>query len=211
MKCQKFKAMRLLFVAALMFPLSSCITLRSDVPPPSVYRIEAPLAQDPIMLDLKRTTVMIVTEPSMPAGFSGKDITLHYDGGRRQDRYAGALWADDLSGLIQQFITNQARYTFPNLVLDNSRAGLNEQYKLYIDVLDFQPVYSGEASGVPILLTRLRFTLTGGEENSLLSDIVLERKMNAADNNLSVITAGLESQLADIVSEALEKIAFNIK
>jgi ABC-type uncharacterized transport system auxiliary subunit len=208
---QKLKAIPLLFALAMILPLSACTTLTSDSPPPSIYRIEARSLQEPIMLDLRGTTVMIVPEPALPAGLSSKDMILHYNKGRRQDRYAGALWAADLSDLIQQFVTNQARHTFPNLILDNPRSGLAAQYKLNIDVLDFQPVYAGEPSGIPSLVTRMRFTLTGGEKNTLLSDIVLERQTRAADNNLSVITAGLESQLEEIVSEALEMMAPNIK
>lgn len=45
----------------------------------------------------------------------------------------------------------------------------------------------------------------------MLSDIVLERKASATGNNLSLITAGLESQLQEIVSEALEIMAPTIK
>lgn len=160
---QKLKAIPFLFALAVILPLSGCSTvLQSDTPPASIYRIEAKYGQEPIMLDLQSTTVMIVTEPNMPAGLSGKDMILHYDDGRRQDRYAGALWADDLSSLIQQFVTNQARRTFPNLVLDTPRSGLSAQYKLNVDVLDFQPVYTEQASGIPSLITRMRFTLTGG-------------------------------------------------
>ena len=208
---KKIKILSSLLVLAGVLPLTGCAALQSDIPPPSIYRIEAKPQQNPIMLDLSDTTIMVVTEPDMPAGLSGKDMILHYDNGRRQDRYAAALWADDLSDLIQRFVTNQARATFPNLVVDNPRSGLASRYKLNIDVLDFQPVYAEQASGIPTLVTRIRFTLTGGEDRALLSDIVLERETKASENNLSVITAGLESQLQDIVTEGLERMAPTIK
>ena len=138
----------------------------------------------------------------MPAGFSNNDIILHFDNGRRQDYYADALWASDLSDMIQQFIINDSRQAFPQLVVDSTRSGLSSDYKLAIDVLDFQPVYEADPSGQPMLKTRMRFVLSGGKQGSLLADIVLERKELATQNNLTEIASGLESQLDSILDEA---------
>jgi ABC-type uncharacterized transport system auxiliary subunit len=191
--------------------LSGCVTLKSDTPPPAIYRIEPSAISAPIELDVPAPTILLVNEPIMPAGFVGSDMTLHFDGGRRQDRYAGALWADELSDMIRQLAVAQGRATYPDLVLDTAQFGLSPDYTLNIDVLDFQPVYEGEPSGVPLLKTRARFALMNAKTGALLADMILERINLAESNNLTSITSGLESQLQDILAEAYESIAPQIR
>lgn len=197
--------------AMAILPLSGCMTLQSGAPPAAIYRLEASAVAEPIRIKAPAPTVLMVSEPAMPSGFKGSDMVLHFDSGRRADHYAGAFWSDDLSTLIREFIMAQGRSTFPDLVLDSAQFGLAPDYALNVDVLDFQPVYSGAPDDIPVLRTKLRFALMDSRSNVLLADLILERSAQAPANNLSVITDGLESQLASILDEAFIAIAPQIK
>lgn len=197
--------------ALVMLPLSGCLTLRSDSPPPAIFRLEAAPVTQPIRINAPAPTILMVNEPAMPSGFKGSDMVLHFDQGRRADRYAGALWSDDLSSLIREFIVAQGRSTFPELVLDTAQFGLAPDYTLNVDVLDFQPVYAGAPEGIPTLHTKIRFALMDSRSNALLADFILERHAPASVSSLSAITDGLESQMASILDEAFVTIAPQIK
>lgn len=191
--------------------LSGCITLRSDTPPPAIYRLDAQGNHTLIALNVPAPTILMINEPSLPAGFTGENMVLHFDGGRRQDHYAGAFWSDDIADLLREYIVAHGRATFPDLVLDTAQFGLAPDYSLNINILDFQPVYDGAPNGIPELRTHMRFALMDSKTNSLLTDLILERSAPASANNLSVITSELESQLQDILSEAFTLMAPQIK
>ena len=72
-------------------------------------------------------------------------------------------------------------------------------------------MYEGQPSGVPVLKTRLRFALMNSKTNALLADLILERSAVADTNNLTAITTGLESQLGDILAEAFDTMAPQIR
>src|SRR5688572_15826868 len=101
------KTLTLLGLAGLATLTAGCAAMTSDAPPPAIYRLAPQDIAVPVFQARGQTQapfVLALAEPRLPPGFSGKNIVLHFDGGRRQDYYAGAEWADSLDDLIREFI-----------------------------------------------------------------------------------------------------------
>lgn len=170
---------------------------KSKAPPVSVYTLHAEKPE-------KRASsaAVIVQEPEMPAGFDTSRIALHMSGGRRMDFYADAAWPDALNKVLQDFIIQSARFS-----AISPDSGVNAPYSLQVKVNDFQPVYDGEATGMPEVRVSLTFRLILRSDEKLLRDFTLSEKMPASANTITAITGDLESLLRKIVGTALLRVS----
>lgn len=170
---------------------------KSKAPPVSVYTLHAEKPE-------KRASsaAVIVQEPEMPAGFDTSRIALHMSGGRRMDYYADAAWPDALNKVLQDFIIQSARFS-----AISPDSGVNAPYSLQVKVNDFQPVYEGEATGMPEVRVSLTFRLILRSDEKLIRDFTLSEKMPASANTITAITGDLESLLRKIIGTALARVS----
>lgn len=169
---------------------------KSKAPPMTTYTLHA---EKPA----KRATssAVIVQEPEMPAGFDTSRIALHMSGGRRMDFYADAAWPDALNKVLQDFFIQSARFS-----AISPDSGVNAPYSLQVKVNDFQPVYDGEATGMPEVRVSLTFRLILRSDEKLLRDFTISETMPASANTITAITGDLETLLRKISGTALTRI-----
>ena len=178
--------------------LSGCGNItKSKAPPVSVYTLHAEKPEK-----RSSTAAVIVQEPEMPAGFDTSRIALHMSGGRRMDFYADAAWPDALNKVLQDFIIQSARFS-----AISPDSGVNAPYSLQVKVNDFQPVYDGEATGLPEVRVSLTFRLILRSDEKLLRDFTISEKMPASANSITAITGDLEALLRKIVLTGLSRVS----
>lgn len=170
---------------------------KSKAPPVSVYTLHAEKPEK-----RSSTAAVFVQEPEVPAGFDTPRIALHMSGGRRMDFYADAAWPDALNKVLQDFIIQSTR--FSAMTPDS---GVNAPYSLQVKVNDFQPVYAGDATGVPEVRVSMTFRLILRSDEKLLRDFTLTEKMPASANTITAITGDLETLLRKIVATALSRVS----
>ncbi len=182
--------------------LAGCMSLISKEPPPTVYALHAGRASSvPAM-----RRVVIVPGPQVQQGFSTDQIALYLEGGRRFDYYAGARWPAEFDHVLQDFVIESARQVWPNGVVAGPDLGIPADSRLAIQVIDFAPVYSAGADGVPVLKVGMAFTLLSVPDGKILCHFTIADKKVASTNTQTAVTTGLESLAQSVVARALERI-----
>ncbi len=205
---------KLIPVLLSVFLLGGCAStfLKSDEPPIAIYSLRPANNVETLSAGDKSVSKVIeVQRPSLPPGFDTARIGMYLENGRRLDYYAGAKWPTALDETLQEFTSQNARKTFPNLIVVNPGTGVDANYLLQVKVNDFQPVYKAGPDGVPLLIASLSFTLLTLPEENIVTSFTIEQQAEAQANNLGAITAGLENLLQSVERKAFETIAGHIK
>lgn len=194
--------------------LSGCAStfLKSDEAPVAIYSLRPMDKVETLSAGSQSLSkVLEIQRPSLPPGFDTARIGMYLENGRRLDYYAAAKWPTALDETLQEFTAQNARKTFPNLIVINPGSGVDADYLLQIKVNDFQPVYASGAQNAPLLVASISFTLLALPEENIVTSFTVEQQVQAEANNLGVITAGLETLLQSVERKAFETIAQKIK
>ncbi|PZP56816.1 MAG: hypothetical protein DI586_02370 [Micavibrio aeruginosavorus] len=194
--------------------LSGCAStfLQSNEAPVAIYSLRP--MNEVQTLDAGKQGVAKVLEvqrPALPPGFDTARIGMYLENGRRLDYYASAKWPTSLDETLQEFTAQNARKTFPGLIVITPGSGVDAQYLLQTKVNDFQPVYAMGPQAAPLLVASISFTLLSLPEENIVTSFTVEQQVQAQANNLGVITAGLETLLQSVERKAFETIAPKIK
>ncbi|MDE1153659.1 MAG: ABC-type transport auxiliary lipoprotein family protein [Micavibrio sp.] len=192
---------------AAFLPLAGCANaLKSDLPAPTVYTLHASAQDGEAKAQPHKAKVLSIAEPAMPAGFDSNRIALYLDGGRRMDYYANAVWADVLSKVMQDVLLQSAadHTAFAAVPTD---AGTMVSHRLLVKVLDFEPVYSGEAKDVPMLKVSINFRLVSVSNDKIILDTTVPLAEKATANTQTAIVTGLESLLQKSVDAAYDDVS----
>lgn len=195
-----------LFAVALtgVLSLTACSSLlQSTEPPPAIYVLH-PRTES--RSQNSYSGVMQVMPPDVPGGFDTDRIALYWDNGRRLDYYSGAKWPERLDSVLQDFIIRSARATYPGMTVASPEMDLPSRYRLAVKILEFQPVYAGQPSGIPTLHGALEFTLVSLPGEKPVADFTIGDSKPAASDNLSGITAGMESLMQSLLSQGFERL-----
>ena len=198
---------RFLFLMGAVLPLVGCLSLTSSQKPPVTYALHA--GQDEPS-NTSRFGVMLVVKPGLPAGFETEQIGLYLDAGRRFDHYSGARWLAPLDDVLQDAIVQAGRQALPRMIIDTPDINIPADYRLAIKVNEFAPFYKVGTDQVPMLQTSLTFTLVNAVQENVLTDFTIRRKQQAASNNISSVTVGLEELLQSTLSEAYGHIGLRL-
>jgi len=197
-----------LLLAALiagLLPLSGCAgALKSNVPPPTVYALHADGAAGAAKAHASK--VLSVAEPDVPAGFDSNRIALYLDGGRRMDYYANATWADVLPKVMQDVLL-QSGGKHAGFATVPTDAGTMISHRLLVKVLDFEPVYTHDATTAPVLKVSLNFRLVSVTSDKIILDTTVPLEMTASANTQTAIVSGLEELLQKAVGQAYGDIS----
>ena len=197
-----------------LFLLSGCAQtfLKSNEPPVAIYSLRpSDTAQALPTGKANVSKIVEIQRPSLPPGFDTARIAMYLENGRRLDYYASAKWPTALDETLQEFTNQNARKTFPNLIVTMPGQGVSPDYLLQVKVNDFQPVYRGGPSEAPLLVANLSFTLLSLPEEKIITHFTVEQQQQAQANNLGLITAGLEGLLQSVESKAFETLASHLK
>lgn len=192
--------MRFLVLIPLLF-LGAC--LKSTQPPVTMYALHPAQQQAPA----GRLPVMAVAEPEVPAGFDTNRIALYLDGGRRMDYYAGAAWPENFGKVMQDFIMK----SMTGAIAVTEQQDVVADYTLHVKVNEFAPVYAGTATAAPVLKVSLSFLLVSTRNDRVLASFTVDREVQAAENRMGSVTAGLESLAQGAMSDALPQLETRLK
>jgi ABC-type uncharacterized transport system auxiliary subunit len=190
--------------------LSGCISVggasSKNEPAPSVYTLHVTAAKvNPGTLH--KSAVIVVPTPEVPAGFGTDKIALSFEEDHRLDYYAGAKWSARLDDLLQDFIIQTMRRALPGVTVGTPDLGASAQYRLTVQVVDFQPVYPKTADTAPRLDVALTLTLAALPGGAVKTSISLKRSAQASANTQTAVTTGMEQLLQSVMDEGSQKIA----
>ncbi len=184
--------------------LNGCSSLlQSTEPPPAIYVLHP---QTESKSQNSYSGVMQVMPPDVPGGFDTDRIALYWNNGRRLDYYSGAKWPERLDSLLQDFIVRSARTAYPGMTVASPDMDLPSRYRLAVKVLEFQPVYAGQPSGIPTLHGALEFTLVSLPGEKPVADFTIGDSKPAASDDLAAITAGMESLMQSLLTQGFEHL-----
>jgi len=195
----------LLFIPLLL--LCGCLSLTSSEEPLTIYALHAsrnPVAETVIAAD---PVVISIPDPVLPAGLKTDRIALYLDGGRRLDFYSGARWAAPLDEVLQDMIIDSGRGAIPHAIFDGGDVRLPARYRLVVSVVDFYPLYSGDAQGIPLLKVSLSFTVIQASDGTVLARFSQSAEAVARENSLTAITSGLEQLLQSALADSFVNIS----
>jgi len=188
--------------------LAACGGLQSKQPPPALYVLHSETAAESGAPATGKTDkVMIVPEPQMPPGFKTDQIALLMQDGRRLDYFADARWSADLDRVLQDFIVQSLRTSWPHTIVATPDAGTPAAWRLLVKVIDFQPVYRGDPDSAPEIRVKMTFTLVTMPEGKIVKDFTIGKKSAATANTLTAVTSEMESLLRGLLREAAGKIS----
>ncbi len=187
--------------------MAGCLTLQSNEPPPATYVLHPRFTDNSQPSPQSISAVMEIPAPEVPSGFDTDRIALYWDKGRRLDYYSAAKWPAPLDQLMGDFLIRSASQNLPGATVISPDLSLPAQYRLAVKIMEFQPVYKGEASGIPDLYTSVRFSLVALPEEKILTDFVLSDYTVPSGDDLTAITSGLESALQNLTVKAFDRIA----
>jgi cholesterol transport system auxiliary component len=88
----------------------------------------------------------------------------------------------------------------PARLVGRGQAG-NSQYVLQLDVRDFAAVYEAGPDSAPVVLVRMRASLTRQGDRTLIAEQTFESKVQTSDNRISAIAAGFEKAVAEMMGK----------
>lgn len=193
--------------------LAGCGTsslLTSQEPRQTIYALRAAAVDSAVPMDAP-AQIIEITQPTLPPGMERDRIALYLDGGRKLDYFAAARWTSSLDDVLQDFTRRMAGNVLPYVIAVTPQESIHPNYRLQIKMLDFQPVYEGNADGTPMIEAVVEFTLVSLPKDKVVTSFVLGKRGRASDNRLDVITAGLEKMLQEIEYEAFMRIDHHLR
>jgi ABC-type uncharacterized transport system auxiliary subunit len=198
-----------ILVMMLPFLIAACGGLQSKQPPSELYVLHPLPSEGKGAVAAKAEKVMIVPEPLLPAGFKTDQIVLFMQDGRRLDYFANARWPADLDRVLQDFIIQSLRKSWPHTIVTTPDAALPAAWRLLVKVVDFQPVYANGPDSTPEIHIAMTFTLVAMPDGKIINDFTLARKTMAPANTMTAVTSQMESLLRSLLREAAGKILFS--
>lgn len=185
--------------------LAGCSALAPSRPPVTIYALHPSIPQQTELQSGPRGVIRIEA-PVMPSGLDSDRIALFTADGRQLDYYAGAKWSAPLDHVLQDVIVEEARNAFPMMTIDTPDLNVAADYKLYVRMRDFTPVYQSAPQTIPFLKVAATFTLIRLPENIVITDFTLESGQVAQSNSLTAVTSGLESLLQNMLKKAFGRM-----
>lgn len=195
-----------------MLSLSACAPsslLKSDEPRQTTYSLRS--SDQATSVFSGPTKVVQISKPILPSGFERSRIALYMDDGHKLDYYAAAEWPGPLDSVIEEFTHNALSVALPSIIVVNMTDSVEADYRLQLNVIDFQPVYGATYDAAPKLLTKVKFTLVALPSERIVSNFTLSRDDIASSSRRDVIINELRSQLQSVEAEAFVTIAPHLK
>ncbi len=172
----------------------------------TTYSLRPALSAPALETGFKTARIVEIARPSVPPGFEGDRIALYLAQGQKLDYFAAAKWPAGLDDVLQNFTRRTLTNTLPYVVAVTPSQSLNPDYTLQMKVNEFQPVYNGDLTSAPRLVTNIEFTLVAQPSERVISSFSIGKQGTASSNRLDVITAGLEKMLQEIEYEAFTRL-----
>jgi cholesterol transport system auxiliary component len=190
--------MKLSIVSAAAF-LAGCFGgLKNEVPPPYIYRIDAPAIEAGAALP---ADLSIVVERAAP-GLDGDGIAGRWPGGRL-DYIGNARWAGELTELLQSALVEGFQDSRRLRSVQDDVGRFRTTHTLVIEVRRFEADYT--AGTVPVAEVALAVTLGRNSDRQVLLAFTAEADQAATENRQSTLVAALDAAFARAAAETAQR------
>jgi cholesterol transport system auxiliary component len=177
--------------------------------PPALYLLSATATTPAAAAAAPRIPAdLAVLRPRVRAGLDSDRIAALYPD-RRLEYFADARWSGPLDEVIQQLAVQQFHATanLRNVSVEASVFASN--YRLEIEVVDFQAEYSGAAP--PTVHVHFLARVGASADRHILAAFDASAKVAASDNRMSAIVdaynRAAEQALAEIISGTVQALS----
>lgn len=193
--------LRLTVVGASALALSACISLLPKSKPSHLYRfgqtaaaLVGPAPEDQILV--YRTASLFQRESAGDRMLTINSGKAAYLAETRWVAPAAVLWDE---AVLAAFDADPGR---SRLVLRGEPAS-TAAYILRLDVRNFEAIYDRGGKAAPLVLVRVRATITRNSDRRLMSEQIFERQVRAGDNRVSAIVPAYDRAVAEVLNEVI--------
>jgi len=181
--------------------LAGCVSLLPKQKPAQLYRFDngAPAAATPT--EAGRAFGVFKGRVAFDRAAAGDRIlTVN---GQQVAYIAEARWAAPAVILFDQALSRAFDDSGgPARLVGRGQSG-NSQYVLQLDVRDFAAVYEAGPESAPVILVRIRASLTRQGDRALIAEQTLESRVQTSDNRVSAIAAGFDKAVTDTLGKLI--------
>ncbi len=192
--------MRIACIAAVAALAAGCFGgLNEQLPPPLIYRVDAPVlaAGAALPVDLK-----VVVSGAAP-GLDGAGIAGRWPG-QRLDHLAGARWADRLPVLVEAALTEAFQDSGRLQSVQGNLGRFRASHTLVVEVRRFEADYT--AGGLPVAQVSLAVTLGRASDRRVLVAFTASASESAAENRQATVVEALGVAFGRAANEAAAKV-----
>ena len=168
------------------------------MPPPRIYRIDAPTIEAGASLP---ADLSIVVERAAP-GLDGDGIAGRWPGGRI-DYIANARWAGELPRLLQDALVEAFQDSGRLRSVQDDVGRFRTTHTLVVAVRRFEADYT--AGPVPVAQVALAVTLGRNSDRQVLVTFTSEASEAATENRQTTLVAALDAAFARAAAEIAQR------
>jgi cholesterol transport system auxiliary component len=172
--------------------------LKNEMPPPRIYRIDAPTIEAGASLP---ADLSIVVERAAP-GLDGDGIAGRWPGGRI-DYIANARWAGELPRLLQDALVEAFQDSGRLRSVQDDVGRFRTTHTLVVEVRRFEADYT--AGPVPVAQVALAVTLGRNSDRQVLVTFTSEASQAATENRQATLVAALDAAFARAAAEIAQR------
>jgi len=191
----RLRVSRRSLAGAVAFIVSGCSRLFVAPPPKYIFRLQPARCFPPDLPHLQAQ--LLVASPSVPASLDQRRIALTKSP-LSLDYFADAEWADAVSMLVQDVLTN----SFENsraITVVNSGLGLLPDFFLTTEVRHFEAEY-GPAGGPPSAWVSIDAKLVAMPQREVVAQSLFERRAPASADDLPAIATAFDAALGAVAT-----------
>jgi cholesterol transport system auxiliary component len=192
--------MRIACIAAVAALAAGCFGgLGEQVPPPLIYRVDAPSLAAGAALPVDLNIVVAGAAP----GLDGSGIAGRWPG-QRLDHLAGARWADRLPVLVESALVEAFQDSGRLRSVQGSLGRFRASHTLVLEVRRFEADYT--AGGLPVAQVSLAVTLGRASDRRVLAAFTASASESAAGNRQTAVVEALGVAFGRAANEAAAKV-----
>jgi len=191
--------MRIACIAAVAALAAGCFGgLNEQLPPPLVYRVDAPVLAAGAVLPVDLNIVVSGAAP----GLDGAGIAGRWPG-QRLDHLAGARWAERLPVLVESALTEAFQDSGRLRSVQGNLGRFRATHTLVVEVRRFEADYT--AGGLPVAQVSLAVTLGRASDRRVLAAFTASASEGAAENRQSAVVQALGAAFGRAANDAAAK------
>lgn len=189
--------LRTLAITGLALGLSACVTLIPETEPSQLYRFGTGMGPASSAARTEGSIGVVLSGSSFPRASSGDQIlTLT---GSQAAYVAGARWVAPASILFEEALA-QAFDRNPGPARLITRGEVRPASSLLrLDVRRFETVYDSGKATAPVVVVRVRATLTARDDRTQVAEEIFEAQVRASDNRVGQIVAAYDAAVGEVL------------
>jgi len=193
---------RTLVITGLALGLSACVTLIPETKPAQLYRFGGGVAEASSAARTEGSVGVVLSGSSFPRASSGDQIlTLT---GSQAAYVAGARWVAPASILFDEALAQAFdRNTGPARLITRSEVRPASSL-LRLDVRRFETVYDPGKATAPVVVVRVRATLTARDDRTQVAEEIFEAQVRASDNRVGQIVAAYDAAVGEVLEAVVD-------